>query len=139
MYLDDIIQEQAIRAGVLDRLDPNVVTNLKDIYDIAKRKDGYGPAMIFYSIGIAYNTQKYAEAGIAAPVSWADLWDPRLAGKVIAPDLSVAMGRDFLIAAARYGGRRRKFIGQRHRQNRESQGSVLPLLVCHDRGVDEGR
>lgn len=104
VYLDDIIQEQAIRAGVLDRLDPNVVTNLKDIYDIAKHKDGYGPAMIFYSIGIAYNTQKYAEAGIAAPVSWADLWDPRLAGKVIAPDLSVAMGRDFLIAAARLEG-----------------------------------
>jgi putative spermidine/putrescine transport system substrate-binding protein len=103
-YLDDIIQEQAIRAGVLERLDPSILTNLKDIYDIAKNKEGYGPAMIFYSVGIAYNTQKYAEAGIPAPVSWADLWDPRLAGKVIAPDLSVAMGRDFLIAAARLEG-----------------------------------
>ena len=58
VYLDDIIQEQAIRAGVLERLDPNILTNLKDIYDIAKNKEGYGPAMIFYSIGIAYNTQK---------------------------------------------------------------------------------
>jgi putative spermidine/putrescine transport system substrate-binding protein len=104
VYLDDIIQEQAIRAGVLERLDPKIVTNLKDIYDIAKNKEGYGPAMIFYSIGIAYNTQKYAEAAIAPPMSWADLWDPRLAGKVIAPDLSVAMGRDFLIAAARLEG-----------------------------------
>jgi putative spermidine/putrescine transport system substrate-binding protein len=104
VYLDDIIQEQAIRAGVLERIDPKIVTNLKDIYDIAKNKEGYGPAMIFYSVGIAYNTQKYAGAGIAPPVSWADLWDPRLAGKVIAPDLSVAMGRDFLIAAARLEG-----------------------------------
>ena len=104
VYLDDIIQEQAIRAGVLERLDPKIVTNLKDIYDIAKNKEGYGPAMIFYSIGIAYNTQKFAEAGIAPPTSWGDFWDPRLAGKVIAPDLSVAMGRDFLIAAARLAG-----------------------------------
>ena len=104
VYLDDIIQEQAIRAGVLEHLDPKIVTNLKDIYDIAKNKEGYGPAMIFYSIGIAYNTQKYAEAGIAPPTSWGDLWDPRIAGKVIAPDLSVAMGRDFLIAAARLEG-----------------------------------
>lgn len=103
-YLDDIIQEQAIRAGVLDRLDPNIVTNLNDIYDTAKNKEGYGPAMIFYSIGIAYNTQKYAEAGIPPPASWADLWDARVADKVIAPDLTVAMGRDFLIAAARLEG-----------------------------------
>ena len=103
-YLDDIAQDQAIKAGLLDRIDTNIVTNLRDIYDIAKNKDGYGPAMIFYSIGIAYNTQKYAEAGIPAPTSWADLWDPRLAGRVIAPDLSIAMGRDFLVAAARLEG-----------------------------------
>jgi putative spermidine/putrescine transport system substrate-binding protein len=104
VYLDDIVQEQAIKAGVLERLDPAVVTNLRDLYEVAKNQDGYGPAMIFYSVGIAYNTQKYAEAGIAAPVSWTDLWDPRLGGKVVAPDLSIVMGRDFLIAAARLEG-----------------------------------
>jgi putative spermidine/putrescine transport system substrate-binding protein len=103
-YLDDIVQDQAIKAGLLDRVDPKIVTNLKYIYDIAQNKDGYGPAMIFYSVGIAYNSQKYAEAGIPAPTSWADLWDPRLAGKVIAPDLSISMGRDFLVAAARLEG-----------------------------------
>src|SRR5215469_8135900 len=65
-YLDDIAQDQAIKAGLLDRIDANIVTNLREIYDIAKNKDGYGPAMIFYSIGIAYNTQKYTEAGIPA-------------------------------------------------------------------------
>jgi putative spermidine/putrescine transport system substrate-binding protein len=103
-YLDDIVQAQAIESGFMQRLDPAIVTNLKFIYDSAKNKDGYGPAMIFYSVGIAYNTKKYAEAGIPAPTSWGDLFDPRIAGKVIAPDLSTAMGRDFLVAAARLQG-----------------------------------
>ena len=100
VYLDDINQSQAIEAGVVDRLDPEIVTNLQFLFPEARNKDGYGPGMIFYSIGIAYNSRKFEEAGIAVPNSWADLWNPKLSGRVAAPDLSIAMGRDFLLAAA---------------------------------------
>jgi putative spermidine/putrescine transport system substrate-binding protein len=104
VYLDVDIQAQAIKAGVLEKLDPAAVPNVQYVYDQAKNKEGYGPAMMIYTIGIAYNKEKFAAAGIPAPTSWADLWDPRLAGKVVIPDLSSVQGRAFLIAAARLAG-----------------------------------
>ena len=104
VYLDDDIQASAIAAGVVQKLDPAQVPNLKHVYEEAKQKQGYGPGMIFYSIGIAYNTEKLKAAGIPEPTSWADLWDPKLAGHVAVPDLSTIMGRDFLVAAARLNG-----------------------------------
>src|SRR5690606_668709 len=79
-------------------------SNVQFLYPQTVSKNGYGPGMMIYSVGIAYNTQKFKEAGIPAPTSWADLWDPRLAGKVIIPDLSAIQGRAFLVAATRLNG-----------------------------------
>jgi putative spermidine/putrescine transport system substrate-binding protein len=104
VYLDDNVQEQAIRAGVVEHIDPAIVTNLEKLYDVARNKDNYGPAMLFYSVGLAYNVDKFKAANIPEPTSWADLWDPRLSGHVAVPDISIAMGRDFLVAAARLNG-----------------------------------
>jgi putative spermidine/putrescine transport system substrate-binding protein len=104
VYLDTDIQAQAIKAGVLEKFDPSLVPNINFVYDEAKNKEGYGPGMMIYTIGIAYNVQKFKEAGIPAPTSWGDLWDPRLAGKVMIPDLSAVQGRMFLVAAARLAG-----------------------------------
>jgi len=104
VYLDDINQVQGIQAGLLEKLDPSIVTNLQFVYPEAQSKDGYGPGMIFYSVGIAYNTEKFKQAGIPEPKSWADLWDPRLSGRVVAPDLAMAQGRDLLMAATRLEG-----------------------------------
>lgn len=104
VYLDDDIQAKAIAAGVLEKLNVALVPNLKHVYEEAKSREGFGPGMIFYSIGLAYNVEKLKAAGVAEPTSWADLWDPKLAGKVAVPDLSTIMGRDFLVAAARLNG-----------------------------------
>ncbi|MEO8559149.1 MAG: ABC transporter substrate-binding protein, partial [Rhodospirillales bacterium] len=104
VYLDLDVQANAIKAGVLEKFDNNMVPNYKFIYDEAKNHDGYGPGMMIYTIGIAYNAQKFKEAGIPEPTSWSDLWDPRLAGKVMIPDLSSIQGRAFLIAISRLMG-----------------------------------
>jgi len=104
VYLDDDVQARAIQAGVLQRLDPSLVPNLAHLYDEAKNPEGYGPGMLFYSVGLAFNVERLREAGIPEPKSWADLWDPRLAGRVAVPDLSTIMGRNFLVAAARLNG-----------------------------------
>jgi putative spermidine/putrescine transport system substrate-binding protein len=104
VYLDDINQVQGIEAGLLEKLDPNIVANLQFVYPEAQNKGGYGPGMIFYSVGIAYNTEKFKQAGIPEPKSWSDLWDPRLGGRVVAPDLAIAQGRDLLMAATRLEG-----------------------------------
>ena len=46
--------------------------------------------------GIAYSTKRMK----TAPTSWADLWDPNVAGKVIMPSLQNTEGFWTLLAAA---------------------------------------
>lgn len=104
VYWDQNIQERAIAAGVIDKLDPALVPNLKYVYDEAKNPQGYGPGMVFFSNGIAYNTEKFKEAGIPEPTSWNDLWDPRLDRRIAVPDLSISMGQALLVAAERLSG-----------------------------------
>jgi putative spermidine/putrescine transport system substrate-binding protein len=104
VYLDDDVQVQAIKAGVLQKLDKSLVPNLKFLYDEAINKDGYGPEIFFGSIGLLYNVEKFKEAGIPAPTSWEALWDPRLAGHISIPDPSGVSGRHFLIIASRLAG-----------------------------------
>lgn len=104
VILDGDVQTQAIDAGVLAKLDPSIVKNLQYVYPEVRNQDGYGPAIMLLSIGIAYNPEKFAAAGIPEPTSWADLWDPRLAGHVSVPSLENVMGRVFMIAAAKLAG-----------------------------------
>ena len=104
VYLDDDIEAEAIAAGVLGKSGPADVPNLKFLYAQAINKDGYGPALNFYSTGIAYNVEKFKAAGIPAPTSWADLWNPKLAGHVAVPTLDNTMGHAFLVAAEYLAG-----------------------------------
>jgi putative spermidine/putrescine transport system substrate-binding protein len=99
VFLDEQVQTQAIEAGVLTKITESEVPNLKYVYDEIKNKDGYGPGVNLYSVGIAYNTEKFKEADIPAPTSWADLWNPKLAGHVAVPTLDTPFG-DVLLAAA---------------------------------------
>ena len=101
VYLDDDIQANAIAAVTLEKLDPNIVTNLRFVYDEAQNTNGYGPGMLFYSTGIAYNVEKLKEAGIPEPTSAADLWNPKFAKRIAVPDISYGPGRDFLVIASR--------------------------------------
>lgn len=104
VYLDDDVQINAIKAGVLDKIDPAQIPNLKFIYEEAKNKQGYGPGIIFVGVGIAYNKKKFEEAGLPVPTSWNDLWNPKLEGHLAIPDLSSVSGRNFVIAAALLNG-----------------------------------
>ena len=104
VYLDDDIEAEAGAAGVLAKNSEADVPNLRFLYEQAKNKDGFGPAMNFYSIGIAYNEAKFKEAGIPPPTSWADLWNPKLAGHVGVPTLENTMGHAFLVAAEHLAG-----------------------------------
>lgn len=104
VYLDDDIESEAIAAGVLGKSGPADIANLKHLYAQAVNKDGYGPALNFYSTGIAYNAEKFKAAGIAEPTSWADLWNPKLAGHVAVPTLDNTMGHAFLVAAEYLAG-----------------------------------
>src|SRR5262249_31661708 len=67
-----------------------------------------GPAYMFWSWGLMYNAKAFQDAGIPEPTSWADLWNPKLAGKVAIPDVSGPGGMDFIIEAARLAGSNEK-------------------------------
>jgi putative spermidine/putrescine transport system substrate-binding protein len=102
--LDDDVTAAAIDAGVVAKLDPAVVTNLKHLYPEAVDKNGYGATLFFFSFGIAFNKDKLKQAGIPEPKSWNDLWDPRLSGHISIPDIINIQGRDFIIQVARMNG-----------------------------------
>jgi putative spermidine/putrescine transport system substrate-binding protein len=104
VLLDDAVQDAAIKASVLAKLDPTLVPNLGELYPRARNAEGYGPYAILYSIGIVYNKDKLKAAGIAAPNSWQDLWNPKLAGHISVPDISLPQGADFVIKMAQLNG-----------------------------------
>ncbi|MGE3148603.1 MAG: PotD/PotF family extracellular solute-binding protein [Pseudorhodoplanes sp.] len=104
VYVDEIVQAAAIQAGLFQKIDPSIVTNLQHLYDEAKHKDGYGPGTNFWTIGLVYNTEAFKKAGIPEPTSWNDLWDPRLAGRIALPDIVQSSSRDLIIATARLLG-----------------------------------
>ncbi|HTV37003.1 MAG TPA: extracellular solute-binding protein, partial [Xanthobacteraceae bacterium] len=104
VLLDDAVQDAAIRAGVLAKLDPALVPNLNELYPRARNAQGYGPYAILYSIGIVYNKDKLKAAGIAEPDSWQDLWNPKLAGHISVPDISLPQGADFVMKMAQLNG-----------------------------------
>lgn len=110
VYLDDNVQAEAIVAGLVLKLDPAIVTNLKDLYNEARHKEGYGPWMLMGSLGLAYNEKKFKELGLPAPASWGDLWHPKLAGHVAVPDIVSVNGQAFLIAAALINGGNEKQV-----------------------------
>lgn len=104
VLLDDAVQDAAIRAGAVAKLDPALVPNLNKLYPRARNAQGYGPYAILYSIGIVYNKDELKAAGIAAPDSWQDLWNPKLAGHISVPDISLPQGADFVIKIAQLNG-----------------------------------
>jgi putative spermidine/putrescine transport system substrate-binding protein len=92
------------KLGLFAKLDPAVVKNLDRIYDLGKDADGIGVVSSMTALGIAYNKQKLAEAGIPPPTSWKDLWDPRLKGRVELTTFGVAFSQDFLVIVAKLNG-----------------------------------
>lgn len=104
VYLDDTVQPQAVALNTVIKLDEVGVPNLKFVHERAKEKDGYGPAIFFWSWGMLYNVEAFQKAGIPEPTSWNDLWDPRLDGKVALPDITGPGGRDLVMKATELAG-----------------------------------
>lgn len=104
VYYDDLVQDAAIGANVVMKIDPTIVTNLDHVYGIAKQRDGYGPAMNFYSVGLVYNTKIFKDKNIPEPTSWSDMWDPQFAGHIALPDITQSTAKDVVVATARLLG-----------------------------------
>lgn len=76
MYLNMAQTEQATRDDMILPVDPEVVTNYNDLYDLAKCGNGYGVAI--NAIGLMYST----DSGLSVPDSWMAMVNDEYKGKV---------------------------------------------------------
>jgi putative spermidine/putrescine transport system substrate-binding protein len=99
----DLTHAAGKTTGLFEKIDTSIV-NTGQLYPTALDKDGIGVSCSLTSIGIGYNTEKFKEAGIPAPTSWFDLWDPRLKGKLAICNFGITWIQDFLAIIARLSG-----------------------------------
>lgn len=102
--MDDGPQEVAKSLGLLAPLDAAKVSNLKNLYDIAKDSDNIGTAIGLTATAFAYNTKVFSENNWAPPTSWNDLNRPEFKGKVIAQAFSNTFGVHTLVMLAKSNG-----------------------------------
>ncbi|TCP57473.1 putative spermidine/putrescine transport system substrate-binding protein [Tamaricihabitans halophyticus] len=104
VLLDSGVSELARAEDLVATLPEKQLTNLGRLTNRAALRDQGGlwaVTMGFWSLGIAYNTEKVAQP----PSSWADLWDPKFAGRVAVPTPATTGGLPLLLASAEMFGR----------------------------------
>ncbi|HEX7126413.1 MAG TPA: extracellular solute-binding protein [Thermodesulfobacteriota bacterium] len=85
-------------------IDAKYLTNMNQMYDLA-RVDGNRRVRPFGSaVVILYNTAVFREKGWAAPTSWNDLWDPKYKGHVILPEGTSPYAYGLTVVAAELHG-----------------------------------
>jgi putative spermidine/putrescine transport system substrate-binding protein len=102
--LDDGPQAQAKAFGLLAPLDESIVTNLKDVYDIAKDKDNIGVGTGIVTTGLAYNKEVFEQNGWEPIKSWNDLANPKFKDQIVLPSIATTFGLHMLLMAASSNG-----------------------------------
>ena len=131
VYLDDDIEAEAVNAGELGKSGAGDLPNLKFLYAQAINKDGFGPALNFYSTGIAYNVEKLKQRASPHPRHRADC-GIEACRHVGVPTLENTMGHAFLVAAEHLAGgdesTRPKKASTRSRDRGQSYPGSSPVL-----------
>ncbi|MDD3252347.1 MAG: ABC transporter substrate-binding protein [Lachnospiraceae bacterium] len=102
VIIGDAFIADLIDQGLIDTVDSSKLSNLDSLYDNAKAPFGeqYGPAYTFNRLGIVYDKA-------TCPIeitSWADLWNPELAGAIAIPDITTTSGPLFYYSVAQMDG-----------------------------------
>ncbi|MPZ63763.1 MAG: extracellular solute-binding protein [Propionibacteriales bacterium] len=86
-FLDNVQQERAIAADVIEQIDPK---KLKSTAHLPKTSGyphpGYGPAWVVIRLGYCINTKAYKDNGITIPKNIEGWFDPKLANHIALPD-----------------------------------------------------
>lgn len=104
-WANDLTHTLGVKLGIYDKLNVSEVPNLDLVLDRARYPDDIGVAQFINSVGLQYNPVKFAEAGIPAPTSWFDLWDPRLKGQVALHSVGISFSQDLIAVIARLSGK----------------------------------
>jgi putative spermidine/putrescine transport system substrate-binding protein len=96
VIMDDPVMLPAAAEDLITPMSAKTIPNLADLVDGAQHQDGMWANYQKPWAGIAYSTKRMK----APPKSWADIWDPQFAQKIIVPSLSNTEGFWTLLAAA---------------------------------------
>jgi putative spermidine/putrescine transport system substrate-binding protein len=103
VFTDDQVQTQLAEMGLIEKADSETLTQAAEV-EVPALNDGYPPGVWLFYVGVVYNEEKFKEQGIPAPKTWADLWHPKLAGRISIPALSTPQGFATVVAAAAAAG-----------------------------------
>jgi len=98
-YMDISIAKQIKAEGLLETVDFASLSNYGDVAKQAFDADNQFVNFMTAATVIAYNPNE-----IEAPTSWADLFDPKYAGKIALGDITGTSGMHFLIAVNKMKG-----------------------------------
>ena len=96
VMMDDPVMIPAVSEGLLEKLTPEKVPNLKLLKAGTIHMDGMWCNYLQPWLGIAYNPKVMP----AAPTSWAQIYDPKYKGRIILPSLQNTEGLANLFMAA---------------------------------------
>ncbi len=101
IYLTDSYSQIGIAEGLFQKVDATKLSNLADLYDLAKDpQGGYGPAYTIGRVGIVYDAAKVNPA----ISSWNDLWRADLKSAVTLPGITTTAGPMVVLQAAKHAG-----------------------------------
>jgi putative spermidine/putrescine transport system substrate-binding protein len=103
-FVDDGPAFQGAALGLWEPIDPQSITNLKDLYDLALHRDNLGVDMGVTATGLMYATETFKQKGWAPPTSWADIAKAEHAGHLVIPPIQNSYGLHALVMFARMNG-----------------------------------
>jgi putative spermidine/putrescine transport system substrate-binding protein len=107
IMLDDVLTAEAASLGLLEKLNPGELPNLKDVRKEARIANDYGVGFTSSATVLMYNTDKVRPA----PTSWKALWDPKYSGHVAIPHINTTWGLQTLLLANRLEGSSAQNVG----------------------------
>lgn len=107
-HWDVAVGISACETGLCAPIDTARAPSTSDLYDWAYSKNAAGETEILttnaLAIGLIYNEEELAKAGIPVPTSWNDLASPALAGRISITAPASTFGTAALVEFARLGG-----------------------------------
>lgn len=98
--MDFSVSRVANKEGLFSPLDPHTVTNLADLYAVARTPGNMGPAIDFDNLVLLYNRA----AVQPAPTGIKDLLNPANRGKIVFPPAPNVIGIALQLVVAKYLG-----------------------------------